>query len=78
MKAWLKLQLGALQQVTDTTPDSADHFSLKLDFRGVDLELELARAIGGTTEAPAAWNKLHEALQELAALAAEYQKGGAK
>lgn len=77
MKGQLKLQLGALRQVTDTTESEAGRLSLKLDFGGVDLELELLRAIGGTTEAPAAWNKLHEALRELAALAAEYRKGEA-
>jgi len=73
MKAQLRLNLGALRQVGETTPSDRDYFSssLALDFGGVELELQLPKAMAGdAAEAPASWTKLCVALQELAALAA--------
>jgi len=74
MKAQLRLNLGALRQVEETPPTDGDQYflaALGLDFGGVDLALQLPRAMAaGGTEPPAAWTKLREALQEIAALAA--------
>lgn len=70
MKAQLRLNLGALRHVAETTPSDADHFSsaLALDFGGVELELQLPKAMVGDAAAPpAAWTNLRVALQELAA-----------
>jgi hypothetical protein len=60
--------MAGLQQVEDTTKEGTDRFVLSLTFRGVDLELQLPKTCGKGGEAPEAWNKLHEALKDLAAL----------
>ena len=70
MKMQLNLWLGGLRQVEDRTQSGADRFALGLDFGGLDLEFAFPKAVGdGADAAPPAWKKLHEALQEIAAVA---------
>ena len=74
MKMQIHLWLPGLKKVEDTTTESGDRFSLTSDFSGLDLELTFPKAPDGP---PAAWNKLREALEELAALASARREGKA-